>query len=173
MDNTILGDIGITGVTQWGTRRDNDHQSPVTSWPRAPASQIVGVDIPTPVLKERVQVLKKAGIVTAAAVALSLIAAPAFAATTTAAPQQAASASWGGGHDGSHDCGCADGAHGGWGDGGWGDDNSVSFPEAYGTFIWGGGALGAGAAALVAGAYAGLAATPADILGTLEHHHHG
>ena len=32
--------------------------------------------------------------------------------------------------------------------------------------------LGAGAAALVAGAYAGIATTPAEILGSLEHHHH-
>ena len=98
--------------------------------------------------------LKKAGFVTAAAVALSLVAAPAFAATTThAAPQ---------------DCpsiptpSCGDSGH----------SDFVSFPEAYHTFIWGGGALGAGAAALVAGAYAGIAATPADILNSLEHHHH-
>ncbi|HEX4705349.1 MAG TPA: hypothetical protein VH352_24695 [Pseudonocardiaceae bacterium] len=84
---------------------------------------------------------------------MSLVAAPAFAATTTHVTP----------HDGP-------GIGSPWGGG---DDSSVSFPEAYHTFIWGGGALGAGAAALVAGAYAGIAATPADILGTLEHHHHG
>lgn len=98
--------------------------------------------------------LKKVGFVTAAAVALSLVAAPAFAATTHTTPQDepGSSAPWGGDDH---------------------DNSFVSFPEAYHTFIWGGGALGAGAAALVAGAYAGIAATPADILGTLEHHHHG
>jgi hypothetical protein len=100
-------------------------------------------------LKESVHVLKKAGIVTAAAVALSLVAAPAFAATTIA-PQDGPNMS------SSHD-------HGG---------DVVSFGDAYRTFIWGGGSLGAGAAALVAGAYAGIATTPAEILGSLEHHHH-
>ena len=94
--------------------------------------------------------LKKAGIVTAAAVALSLVAAPAFAATT-AAPQDGPNMSSDHGH---------------------GDHDFVSFPEAYGTFIWGGGALGAGAAALVAGAYTGVLTTPAEVLGSLEHHHH-
>jgi len=98
-------------------------------------------------------VLKKVGFVTAAAVALSLVAAPAFAATTTHASTQ----------DGP-------GVGAPWDDHG---SDFVSFPEAYHTFIWGGGALGAGAAALVAGAYAGIAATPADILNSLEHHHHG
>lgn len=96
--------------------------------------------------------LKKVGFVTAAAVALSLVAAPAFAATTHTVPQDTPSTS----------------PLGGWGDH---DSNSVSFPEAVHTFIWGGGALGAGAAAVIAGAYSGIAATPADILGTLEHHH--
>ncbi len=96
--------------------------------------------------------LKKVGFVTAAAVALSLVAAPAFAATTHSVPQDGNPAA------------CDACGH---------DSDFVSFPEAYHTFIWGGGALGAGAAALVAGAYAGIAATPADILGTLEHHHHG
>ncbi|HEX5402010.1 MAG TPA: hypothetical protein VFX16_06875 [Pseudonocardiaceae bacterium] len=95
--------------------------------------------------------LKKAGIVTAAAVALSLVAAPAFAATTVA-PQDGPQ-----GPSYSHD-------HG--------DSDFVSFGDAYRTFIWGGGSLGAGAAALVAGAYAGIATTPAEILGSLEHHHH-
>jgi hypothetical protein len=104
-------------------------------------------------LKESVQVLKKAGFVTAAAVALSLVAAPAFAATTHAAPQDTPNTTTPSGD--------------------WGHSDFVSFPEAYHTFIWGGGALGAGAAALIAGAYAGIAATPADILNSLEHHHHG
>jgi hypothetical protein len=98
-----------------------------------------------------VQVLKKAGIVTAAAVALSLVAAPAFAAT--AAPQDEPTTAPSGDHH-------------------W-DSDFVSFGDAYRTFIWGGGALGAGAAALVAGAYTGIATTPAEILGSLEHHHHG
>jgi hypothetical protein len=93
-------------------------------------------------------VLKKAGMVTAAAVALSLVAAPAFAATTPA-PQDAPVASpnhspFGG--------------------------DFVSFGDAYRTFIFGGGALGTGAAALVAGAYTGIATTPAEILHSLEHH---
>lgn len=93
--------------------------------------------------------LKKAGMVTAAAVALSLVAAPAFAATTAVAPQTAPVASPAYHHD----------------------DDFVSFGEAYRTFIWGGGALGAGAAALVAGAYTGIATTPAEVLHSLEHHH--
>lgn len=97
--------------------------------------------------------LKKAGIVTAAAVGLSLVAAPAFAATTTVAqdapPAISAPSSPLDDTGGSY----------------------LSFPEAYRTFIIGGGLLGAGAAALVAGTYAGVAATPADIVGTLEHHH--
>jgi hypothetical protein len=97
-----------------------------------------------------VLVLKKAGIVTAAAVALSLVAAPAFAATTPAA-QDGPSVAPSGDHH-------------------W-DDDFVSFGDAYRTFIWGGGALGAGAAALVAGAYTGIATTPAEILNSLEHHH--
>jgi hypothetical protein len=95
-------------------------------------------------------VLKKAGIVTAAAVALSLVAAPAFAATTTA-PQDLPVASPNHSQDGG---------------------DFVSFGDAYRTFIWGGGALGAGAAALVAGAYTGIATTPAEILHSLEHHGH-
>lgn len=95
--------------------------------------------------------LKKAGIVTAAAVALSLIAAPAFAAT--AAPQDDPGTTAPGG---SWDSGSSD---------------FVSFGDAYRTFIWGGGAAGAGAAALVAGAYAGVATTPANVLHSLEHHH--
>jgi hypothetical protein len=104
-------------------------------------------------LKESVQVLKKAGFVTAAAVALSLVAAPAFAATTThAAPQDTPTTSPAGD---------------------WGHSDFMSFPEAVRTFVWGGGALGAGAAAVIAGAYGGIAATPADILNSLEHHHHG
>jgi hypothetical protein len=89
--------------------------------------------------------------VTAAAVALSLVAAPAFAATTAPQATPAASPSNVSTND----------------DGG----NFVSFGEAYRTFIWGGGALGAGAAAVVAGAYTGIATTPSEILHSLEHHH--
>ena len=47
-----------------------------------------------------------------------------------------------------------------------------TFGDAYATFIEGGGALGYGAASLVAGAYAGIATTPSLILHSLEHHHH-
>lgn len=92
--------------------------------------------------------LKKAGIVTAAAVALSFVAAPAFAATTTAPQDGPVMAP-------NHNS----------------DSDVVTFPEAYRTFIFGGGALGTGAAALVAGAYTGIATTPAEILNSLEHHH--
>jgi hypothetical protein len=45
-----------------------------------------------------------------------------------------------------------------------------TFGDASATFVEGGGALGYGAAALVAGAYAGIATTPALILHSLEHH---
>lgn len=95
--------------------------------------------------------LKKAGMVTAAAVALSLVAAPAFAATTAPQDTPAAPANASSYHDGG---------------------DFVSFGDAYRTFIWGGGALGAGAAALVAGAYTGIATTPSEILHSLEHHGH-
>lgn len=47
-----------------------------------------------------------------------------------------------------------------------------TFGDAYATFIEGGGALGYGAASLVAGAYTGIATTPALILHSLEHHGH-
>ena len=46
-----------------------------------------------------------------------------------------------------------------------------TFGDAYATFIEGGGALGYGAASLVAGAYTGIATTPALVLHSLEHHH--
>ncbi|HKN56655.1 MAG TPA: hypothetical protein VJX66_29475 [Amycolatopsis sp.] len=46
-----------------------------------------------------------------------------------------------------------------------------TFGDAYATFIEGGGALGYGAASLIAGAYTGIATTPALILHSLEHHH--
>jgi hypothetical protein len=98
-------------------------------------------------------VLKKAAIVTAGAVALSIVAAPAFAATTVA-PQSAPQAT----------VSTQDGPGSG--------SDVISFGDAYRTFIWGGGALGAGAAALVAGAYTGIATTPAEILGSLSHHNH-
>ena len=45
-----------------------------------------------------------------------------------------------------------------------------TFGDAYATFIEGGGALGYGAASLVAGAYTGIATTPALIAHSLEHH---
>lgn len=43
----------------------------------------------------------------------------------------------------------------------------VSFSDAYHTFITGGGALGYGAASLVAGAYTGIADTPAQVAHSL------
>ncbi|WP_020664916.1 hypothetical protein [Amycolatopsis benzoatilytica] len=46
-----------------------------------------------------------------------------------------------------------------------------TFGDAYATFIEGGGALGYGAASLVAGAYTGIATTPALIAHSMEHHH--
>ncbi|MEU6645790.1 hypothetical protein ABZ863_25010 [Saccharomonospora sp. NPDC046836] len=42
--------------------------------------------------------------------------------------------------------------------------DGITFSDAYYTFIEGGAALGYGAASLVAGAYAGIARTPALIL---------
>jgi len=80
-------------------------------------------------------VLKKVGVVAAAAIGMSMIAAPAIA---TADPI---------------------------------DDipglveqgTYPTFGDAYNTFILGGGALGYGAASLVAGAYTGIATTPALI----------
>ncbi|WP_410600543.1 hypothetical protein [Amycolatopsis sp. lyj-90] len=47
-----------------------------------------------------------------------------------------------------------------------------TFGDAYNTFIEGGGALGYGAASLVAGAYTGVILTPALLAHSLEHHHH-
>lgn len=81
--------------------------------------------------------LKKAGVVVAAAVGLSMLAGPAIASASPA------------------------------------DDVDLpgtvepgtypTFGDAYNTFIIGGGALGYGAASLVAGAYTGIATTPALI----------
>ncbi|WP_414939891.1 hypothetical protein [Amycolatopsis sp. cmx-11-51] len=51
-------------------------------------------------------------------------------------------------------------------------DTTGTFGDAYATFIEGGGALGYGAASLVAGAYTGIATTPASIRHSLEHHNH-
>jgi hypothetical protein len=99
-----------------------------------------------------VHVLKKVGFVTAGAIALSLVAAPAFAATTTVAAPQAKPA-------------VQDGPTAPWTGDKWPD-----FGDAYNTFIWGGGALGAGAAALVAGAFTGIADTPALVLRSVSHH---
>jgi hypothetical protein len=100
-----------------------------------------------------VHVLKKAGLVTVAAVSLSLVAAPAFASTTTIAAshvvpavQSEPSTPWA--------------------------PDWPAFGDAYNTFIWGGGALGAGAAALVAGAFTGIATTPALVAHSFFHHHH-
>lgn len=46
--------------------------------------------------------------------------------------------------------------------------DQISFADAYHTFISGGGALGYGAASLVAGAYTGIANTPDMILENLD-----
>jgi hypothetical protein len=45
-----------------------------------------------------------------------------------------------------------------------------TFGDTYDTFIDGGGALGYGAASLVAGAYTGIALTPAWIMHSLSEH---
>jgi hypothetical protein len=82
-------------------------------------------------------VLKKAGVVVAAAVGLSMLAGPAIASASPAEPRDLPGmvepGSW------------------------------PTFGDAYNTFIVGGGALGYGAASLVAGAYTGIATTPALI----------
>jgi hypothetical protein len=86
-------------------------------------------------------VLKKVGVVAVAAIGLSLAAAPAIAsAQTDELDVPVATAS----------------------------DDSPSFGDAYNTFILGGGALGYGAASLVAGAYTGIATTPALIAGSFD-----
>jgi len=83
-------------------------------------------------------VLKKVGLVAAAAIGLSLIAAPAMA---SASPVE-----------GSDIPGMLETT-----------DVNPNFADAYNTFIVGGGALGYGAASLVAGAFTGIATTPAMI----------
>lgn len=81
--------------------------------------------------------LKKAGVIVAAAVGLSMLAGPAIASASPAGeadlPGMVEPGSW------------------------------PTFGDAYNTFIVGGGALGYGAASLVAGAYTGIATTPALI----------
>ncbi|QWF82139.1 hypothetical protein HUW46_05576 [Amycolatopsis sp. CA-230715] len=84
--------------------------------------------------------LKKAGFVTAAVAGMMMIGGTAF-----AAPAETPSV------PASH-----------------GDD--ITFADAYYQFIEGGGALGYGAASLVAGAYAGIATTPALVAHSLSHH---
>jgi hypothetical protein len=82
-------------------------------------------------------VLKKVGIVAAAAIGLSMIATPAFA---SASP-----------HGDMDLPGMVE------------QGSNPTFGDAYNTFTLGGGALGYGAASLVAGAYTGIATTPALI----------
>ncbi|MGH3760375.1 hypothetical protein [Actinophytocola sp.] len=82
--------------------------------------------------------LKKVGVVAAAAIGMSMIAAPAIA---TANPIDDADLPGILVEEGT----------------------TPTFGDAYNTFILGGGALGTGAAALVAGAYTGIATTPALI----------
>lgn len=79
--------------------------------------------------------LKRIGLVAAATIGLSLVATPAFATPADTADMPGLVAA---------------------------GTNPV-FGDAYNTFILGGGALGYGAAALVAGAYTGIATTPALI----------
>lgn len=81
--------------------------------------------------------LKKVGVVAAAAIGLSLIATPAMASASPA-------------HMGDLPGLVEPGSY-------------PTFGDAYNTFILGGGALGYGAASLVAGAYTGIATTPALI----------
>ena len=95
----------------------------------------------TPFFEGDGNVLKKVGVVAVAAIGLSLAAAPAIAsaqADVVDVPIAIAS------------------------------DDSPSFGDAYNTFILGGGALGYGAAALVAGAYTGIATTPALIASSFD-----
>lgn len=82
--------------------------------------------------------LKKVGVVAAAAIGMSLLAAPAIA---SANPVEGSDILPGMVSEGVE----------------------PTFGDAYNTFIVGGGALGYGAASLVAGAYAGIATTPALI----------
>lgn len=82
-------------------------------------------------------VLKKIGLVAAATIGLSLAATPAFATPTDDVPIVC-------------DSPCGGGAN-------------ITFADAYWTFIQGGADLGRGAAEVVAGAYAGIATTPALI----------
>lgn len=81
--------------------------------------------------------LKKIGVVAAATVGLSMIAAPAFASASPADQRDLPGLVEPGTYP--------------------------TFGDAYNTFILGGGALGYGAASLVAGAYTGIATTPALI----------
>jgi hypothetical protein len=82
-------------------------------------------------------VLKKAGVVVAAAVGLSMLAAPAMASASPADERDLPGMVEPGGYP--------------------------SFGDAMNAFMVGGGALGYGAASLVAGAYTGIATTPALI----------
>jgi hypothetical protein len=87
-------------------------------------------------------VLKKVGVVAVAAIGLSLIATPAIA---SADPMGDADIP-----------GLVE------------QGTLPTFGDAYNTFILGGGALGYGAASLVAGAYTGIATTPALIAHSFE-----
>jgi hypothetical protein len=91
----------------------------------------------TPNVEGDGNVLKKAGVVVAAAIGLSMIAGPIVASADPAdqrdLPGTVEQGSW------------------------------PTFGDAYNTFLIGGGALGYGAASLVAGAYTGIATTPALI----------
>lgn len=82
--------------------------------------------------------LKKVGVVAAAAVGFSMIATPAFASASPAGGPELPGLV----EEGSY----------------------PTFGDAYNTFILGGGAVGYGAASLVAGAYTGIATTPALIV---------
>ncbi|WP_020670430.1 hypothetical protein [Amycolatopsis nigrescens] len=84
--------------------------------------------------------LKKAGFVTATVAGLMMIGGTAF-----ASPMDSPSSSHGD------------------------DKGYVTFSEAYHQFIEGGGALGYGAASLVAGAYVGIIQTPQNILDNASH----
>jgi hypothetical protein len=91
--------------------------------------------------------LRKAAVVTAATAGLMLAGSPAFAAPSVDVTGTDAGVT-------ACDAGSDMGAEA---------DQHITFADAFYTFIEGGGALGYGAASLIAGAYAGIATTPALI----------
>ena len=95
-------------------------------------------------------VLKKIGLVAVATIGLSLAATPAFASPATPSTHHVTTAK--------PKCGPTCG------------DPEPTFGTAYWTFIDGGADLGRGAAELVAGAYTGIALTPALLAHSFSNH---